>query len=128
MKPEIQQRMNERIDDIRSQNTIFDDAISIVETQFDEPMTMETSTRYTLTTETYRIAVTLDESLENGVTTIAINEIIPGGEARIATMTINSVGVIQESYNNIDTKLHRDDVITLFSAIFEGVRSTDDET
>lgn len=124
MKTDIQERMDSRISEIRTQNTMFDNAITAVETEMSETMNADSSTRYSLRTDTWEIIVMLDESLTDGVVTIAVNRILIGGNPRYATMTVTSKAVVNESYNNIDSVEHRTTIVGLFAAIFETVRGT----
>lgn len=122
MKPEIQQYMEERIAEIRSQNTMFDIAVTTIETAFDDTMTPETTTQFVLSTDKWRIYVSLAESLYDGVVTVSFNRATVEGMARIGSMTITSQGVMNESYHNIDTVENRSEIFDVFSSIFSTVK------
>lgn len=122
MKSEIQEYMEERIHEIRSQNTMFDIAVSTIETSFDTEMTAETETQFSLMTDKWRIQVSLDESLYDGIVTVSFNRATVEGIARIGSMTITSQGVMNEAYHNIDTTENRSEIYTVFSSIFAKVK------
>lgn len=128
MKTDIQERMDQRITEIRTQNTIFDNVITAIETETTESMTPESSTRYVLQTDGWEIIAMLDESLFDGVVTVGINQILLGGSPRVATMTINSSGVVQENYSNIDTPQHRTYIMNLMAAVYDSVRTSNESS
>jgi len=128
MKTDIQERMDQRITEIRTQNTIFDNVIKAIETETTESMTPESSTRYILQTDEWEIIAMLDESLFDGIVTIGINRTLIGGSPRVATMTINSSGVIQENYSNIDTPQHRTYIMNLMAAVYDSVRTSNESS
>lgn len=129
MKPDIQTNMENRITEITDQNTLFDTTIATIEETLTITMTEEGTTYYRyLDTESGRqIDVTLDESISDGVVTVAINKQLAGGMARLGTMTINSKRITHETLNNINTVLERTYVESIFTAVFAAVKNTDGE-
>lgn len=126
MKSEIKEYMDARIHEVRNQNTIFDIAVSAVEDKFEREMTANSATRYTIDAcNTETVDVYLDESLYHGMTTVAINRQSPNGLTRLASMTITSTGVIQETFNDIDDKTLRQTIYDLFTDIYDAVRALD---
>jgi len=124
MKPDIQANMETRIDEIRSQNTIFDDVITTVETTLSIEMLPQTAGMYSGTDGAWSITIVLDESLTDGVITVGLNQTIDQGDARIASMTIHSTRQIHESINNVSNIVDHRYVVDLFAAIFEAVKQT----
>lgn len=124
MKPDIQTNMENRINEIRNQNTIFDDTITTIESTLNIEMTESAATLYTGTDDTWSISVVLDESLNNGIITVGLNRINEHGDARVASMTITSTRRVQESINNIDNIVNHRYIVDLFAAIFEAVKQT----
>jgi aspartate aminotransferase-like enzyme len=92
-------------------------------------MTEDSTTyyRYIDTEGGRQIDVTLDESISDGMVTVAINKQLAGGMARIGTMTINSKRITHETLNNINTVLERTYVESIFTAVFAAVKNTDGE-
>ena len=127
MKPDIQTDMENRITEITDQNTLFDIAIATIETTLNVTMTEESATyyRYVDTEGARQIDVTLDESISEGLVTVAINKQLAGGQARLGTMTINSNRITHETLNNINTVLERTYVENIFTAVFANVKNTD---
>lgn len=127
MKPDIQTNMENRITEITNQNTLFDIAIATIETTLNITMTEESATyyRYVDTEGARQIDVTLDESISEGLVTVAINKQLAGGQARLGTMTINSKRITHETLNNINTVLERTYVENIFTAVFANVKNTD---
>ena len=124
MKPDIQANMENRIEEIRTQNTIFDDVITTVETTLSIEMLPQTAGMYSGTDGTWSITIVLDESLTDGVITVGLNQTIDQGDARIASMTIHSTRQIHESINNVSNIVDHRYVVDLFAAIFEAVKQT----
>ena len=124
MKPDIQTNMENRINEIRNQNTIFDDTITTIESTLDIEMTESAATLYTGTDDAWSISVVLDESLDNGIVTVGLNRANEHGDARVASMTISSTRRVQESINNIDNIVNHRYIVDLFAAIFEAVKNT----
>ena len=124
MKPDIQTNMENRINEIRNQNTIFDDTITAIESTLNIEMTESAATLYTGTDGAWSISVVLDESLNNGIITVGLNRINEHGDARVASMTITSTRRVQESINNIDNIVNHRYIVDLFAAIFEAVKQT----
>lgn len=124
MKPDIQTNMENRINEIRNQNTIFDDTITTIESTLDIEMTESAATLYTGTDDAWSISVVLDESLDNGIVTVGLNRTNEHGDARVASMTISSTRRVQESINNIDNIVNHRYIVDLFAAIFEAVKNT----
>lgn len=124
MKPDIQTNMENRINEIRNQNTIFDDTITTIESTLDIEMTESAATLYTGTDDAWSISVVLDESLDNGIVTVGLNRTNEHGDARVASMTITSTRRVQESINNIDNIVNHRYIVDLFAAIFEAVKNT----
>lgn len=124
MKPDIQTNMETRINEIRNQNTIFDDTITTIESTLDIEMTESAATLYTGTDDAWSISVVLDESLDNGIITVGLNRTNEHGDARVASMTISSTRRVQESINNIDNIVNHRYIVDLFAAIFEAVKNT----
>lgn len=124
MKPDIQTNMENRINEIRNQNTIFDDTITTIESTLDIEMTEGAATLYTGTDDAWSISVVLDESLDNGIVTVGLNRTNEHGDARVASMTISSTRRVQESINNIDNIVNHRYIVDLFAAIFEAVKNT----
>lgn len=124
MKPDIQTHMETRINEIRNQNTIFDDTITTIESTLDIEMTESAATLYTGTDDAWSISVVLDESLDNGIITVGLNRTNEHGDARVASMTISSTRRVQESINNIDNIVNHRYIVDLFAAIFEAVKNT----
>lgn len=129
MKPDIQTNMENRITEITDQNTLFDTTIATIEETLGITMTEESTTYYRyIDTESGRhIDVTLDESISDGMVTVAINKQLAGGMARLGTMTINSKRITHETLNNINTVLERTYVESIFTAVFAAVKNTDGE-
>jgi hypothetical protein len=127
MKPDIQANMENRIEEITDQNTMFDIAIATIETVLGVTMTEESTTyyRYIDSNDGWDIAVTLEESISNGMITIAINKQLIGGMARLGTMTVYSNRTTSETLGNINTVLEREYVEDIFTAIFANVKNTD---
>lgn len=127
MKPDIQANMENRIEEITDQNTMFDIAITTIETVLGVTMTEESMTyyRYIDSNAGWDIAVTLEESISNGMITIAINKQLIGGMARLGTMTVYSNRTTSETLGNINTVLEREYVEDIFTAIFANVKNTD---
>ena len=127
MKPDIQANMENRIEEITDQNTMFDIAITTIETVLGVTMTEESTTyyRYIDSDAGWDIAVTLEESISNGMITIAINKQLIGGMARLGTMTVYSNRTTSETLGNINTVLEREYVEDIFTAIFANVKNTD---
>lgn len=124
MKPDIQANMETRIEEIRAQNTIFDDVITTVETTLSIEMLPQTAGMYSGTDGAWSITIVLDESLTDGVITVGLNQTIDQGAARIASMTIHSTRQIHESINNVSNIVDHRYVVDLFAAIFEAVKQT----
>jgi hypothetical protein len=124
MKPDIQTNMENRINEIRNQNTIFDDTITTIESTLNIEMTESAATLYTGTDDAWSISVVLDESLDNGIITVGLNRTNEHGDARVASMTITSTRRVQESINNIDNIVNHRYIVDLFAAIFEAVKNT----
>lgn len=124
MKPDIQTNMENRINEIRNQNTIFDDTITTIESTLNIEMTESAATLYTGTDDAWSISVVLDESLDNGIITVGLNRTNEHGDARVASMTISSTRRVQESINNIDNIVNHRYIVDLFAAIFEAVKQT----
>ena len=129
MKPDIQTNMETRITEITDQNTLFDTTIATIEETLNITMTEESTTyyRYLDTEGGKQIDVTLDESISDGMVTVAINKQLAGGMARLGTMTINSKRITHETLNNINTVLERTYVESIFTAVFAAVKNTDGE-
>jgi hypothetical protein len=129
MKPDIQTNMENRITEITDQNTLFDITIATIEETLSITMTEDGTTyyRYIDTEGGRQIDVTLDESISDGMVTVAINKQLAGGMARIGTMTINSKRITHETLNNINTVLERTYVESIFTAVFAAVKNTDGE-
>jgi hypothetical protein len=129
MKPDIQTNMENRITEITDQNTLFDITIATIEETLSITMTEDSTTyyRYIDTEGDRQIDVTLDESISDGMVTVAINKQLAGGMARIGTMTINSKRITHETLNNINTVLERTYVESIFTAVFAAVKNTDGE-
>ena len=129
MKPDIQTNMENRITEITDQNTLFDTTIATIEETLNITMTEESTTyyRYLDTEGGKQIDVTLDESISDGMVTVAINKQLAGGMARLGTMTINSKRITHETLNNINTVLERTYVESIFTAVFAAVKNTDGE-
>lgn len=129
MKPDIQTNMENRITEITDQNTLFDTTIATIEETLSITMTEESTTyyRYLDTEGGKQIDVTLDESISDGMVTVAINKQLAGGMARLGTMTINSKRITHETLNNINTVLERTYVENIFTAVFAAVKNTDGE-
>lgn len=129
MKPDIQTNMENRITEITDQNTLFDITIATIEETLNITMTEEGTTyyRYIDAEGGRQIDVTLDESISDGMITVAINEQLAGGMARLGTMTINSKRITHETLNNINTILERTYVESIFTAVFAAVKNTDGE-
>lgn len=129
MKPDIQTNMENRITEITDQNTLFDTTIATIEETLNITMTEESTTyyRYLDTEGGKQIDVTLDESISDGMVTVAINKQLAGGMARLGTMTINSKRITHETLNNINTVLERTYVEGIFTAVFAAVKNTDGE-
>lgn len=129
MKPDIQTNMENRITEITDQNTLFDITIATIEETLTITMTEESTTyyRYLDTEGGKQIDVTLDESISEGMVTVAINKQLAGGLARLGTMTINSKRITHETLNNINTVLERTYVESIFTAVFAAVKNTDGE-
>lgn len=125
MKPDIQMNMETRVTEITDQNTIFDMTIATVEEVLDVTMTEDNVTHYQYidSDNSWQIDVTLDESIFDGVVTVAINQQLAGGLARLATMTINSKRITHETLGNINTILDRTYIENIFTAIFAAVRA-----
>ena len=124
MKPDIQTNMENRINEIRNQNTIFDDTITTIESTLNIEMSESAATLYTGTDGAWSISVVLDESLDNGIITVGLNRTNEHGDARVASMTITSTRRVQESINNIDNIVNHRYIVDLFAAIFEAVKQT----
>lgn len=129
MKPDIQTNMENRITEITDQNTLFDITIATIEETLSITMTEDGTTyyRYIDTEGGRQIDVTLDESISDGMVTVAINKQLAGGMARLGTMTINSKRITHETLNNINTVLERTYVESIFTAVFAAVKNTDGE-
>lgn len=127
MKPDIQTNMETRVTEITDQNTIFDMTIATVEEVLDVTMTEDNVTHYKYidTDNGWQIDVTLDESIFDGVVTVAINQQLAGGLARLATMTINSKRITHETLGNINTILDRTYVENIFTAVFTAVKTVE---
>lgn len=124
MKPDIQANMETRIDEIRTQNTIFDDVITTVETALSIEMLPQTAGMYSGTDGAWSITIVLDESLTDGVVTVGLNQTTDQGTARIASMTVHSTRQIHESIDNVSNIVDHKYVVDLFAAIFEAVKQT----
>ena len=127
MKPDIQTNMETRVTEITDQNTIFDMTIATVEEVLDVTMTEDNVTHYKYidTDNGWQIDVTLDESIFDGVVTVAINQQLADGLARLATMTINSKRITHETLGNINTILDRTYVENIFTAVFTAVKTVE---
>ena len=127
MKPDIQTNMETRVTEITDQNTIFDMTIATVEEVLDVTMTEDNVTHYKYIDpdNARQIDVTLDESIFDGVVTVAINQQLAGGLARLATMTINSKRITHETLGNINTILDRTYVENIFTAVFTAVKTVE---
>lgn len=125
MKPDIQENMETRIETVSVQNTYFDTAITAIETETAESATRISSTLYRVVDSEFIINIALDESLYDGVVTIAIIKNNLDGEIRYATMTITSNNIISESYSNVDTEANRTYMTNLFGAVFDAIRGID---
>ena len=127
MKPDIQTNMETRVTEITDQNTIFDMTIATVEEVLDVTMTEDNVTHYKYidTDNGWQIDITLDESIFDGVVTVAINQQLAGGLARLATMTINSKRITHETLGNINTILDRTYVENIFTAVFTAVKTVE---
>lgn len=125
MKPDIQENMETRIETVSVQNTYFDTAIAAIETETAESATRISSTLYRVVDSEFIINITLDESLYDGIVTVAIIKNNLDGEIRYATMTITSNNIISESYSNIDTEANRTYMTNLFGAVFDAIRGID---
>ena len=127
MKPDIQMNMETRVTEITDQNTIFDMTIATVEEVLDVTMTVDSVTQYKYidTDNGLQIDVTLDESIFDGVVTVAINQQLAGGLARLATMTINSKRITHETLGNINTIPDRTYIENLFTAVFTAVKTAE---
>lgn len=127
MKPDIQTNMETRVTEITDQNTIFDMTIATVEEVLDATMTEDNVTHYKYidTDNGWQIDVTLDESIFDGVVTVAINQQLAGGLARLATMTINSKRITHETLGNINTILDRTYIENIFTAVFTAVKTAE---
>ena len=127
MKPDIQTNMETRVAEITDQNTIFDMTIATVEEVLDITMTEDNVTHYKYidSDNGWQIDVTLDESIFDGVVTVAINQQLAGGLARLATMTINSKRITHETLGNINTILDRTYVENIFTAVFTAVKTVE---
>lgn len=127
MKPDIQLNMETRVTEITDQNTIFDMTIATVEEVLNVTMTEDDVTHYKYidSDNGWQIDVTLDESIFDGVVTVAINQQLAGGLARLATMTINSKRITHETLGNINTVLDRTYIENIFTAIFTAVKTTE---
>ena len=125
MKPDIQENMETRIETVSVQNTYFDTAITAVETETAESATRISSTLYRVVDSEFIINIALDESLYDGVVTVAIVKNNLDGEIRYATMTITSNNIISESYSNVDTEANRTYMTNLFGAVFDAIRGID---
>lgn len=125
MKPDIQENMETRIGTVSVQNTYFDTAITAIETETAESATRISSTLYRVVDSEFIINITLDESLYDGVVTVAIVKNNLDGEIRYATMTITSNNIISESYSNVDTEANRTYMTNLFGAVFDAIRGID---
>lgn len=125
MKPDIQLNMETRVTEITDQNTIFDMTIATIEEALDITMTEDNVTHYKYidSDNGWQIDVTLDESIFDGVVTVAINQQLAGGLARLATMTINSKRITHETLGNINTVLDRTYIENIFTAIFTAVKT-----
>lgn len=127
MKPDIQTNMETRVTEITDQNTIFDMTIATIEEALNVTMTEDNVTHYKYidTDNGWQIDVTLDESIFDGVVTVAINQQLAGGLARLATMTINSKRITHETLGNINTILDRTYVENIFTAVFTAVKTVE---
>lgn len=129
MKPDIQTNMETRVTEITDQNTIFDMTIATVEEVLNATMTEDNVTHYKYidTDNGWQIDVTLDESIFDGVVTVAINQQLAGGLARLATMTINSKRITHETLGNINTILDRTYIENIFTAVFTAVKNMESD-
>lgn len=127
MKPDIQTNMETRVTEITDQNTIFDMTIATIEEALNVTMTEDNVTHYKYidTDNGWQIDVTLDESIFDGVVTVAINQQLAGGLARLATMTINSKRITHETLGNINTILDRTYIENIFTAVFTAVKTVE---
>lgn len=127
MKPDIQTNMETRVTEITDQNTIFDMTIATIEEALDVTMTEDNVTHYKYidSDNGWQIDVTLDESIFDGVVTVAINQQLAGGLARLATMTINSKRITHETLGNINTILDRTYIENIFTAVFTAVKTVE---
>jgi hypothetical protein len=127
MKPDIQTNMETRVTEITDQNTIFDMTIATVEEVLGATMTEDNVTHYKYidSDNGWQIDVTLDESIFDGVVTVAINQQLAGGLARLATMTINSKRITHETLGNINTILDRTYIENIFTAVFTAVKTVE---
>ena len=125
MKAALQTDMDARIAEVRRQYTIFDIAISAVETVMSTEMTAVSPSYYVIYGDQdgspFTITVSLDVTGTVGAVNIAVNS--TDNTTRLASMNINENNEITETLFNVDTVANRQTILTLFTEIFTDVKS-----
>lgn len=136
MRQEILDHMNERLSEIRAQNSVFDTCLSVI-MNFEDSFVDSTTelipaspTSYSINmiladnTGTLDITINLVESLYDGSVTVSINchNTETSATSRLATFTTTSTEQIQENYFNIlDPNVHAT-IVKIFSALYTAIR------
>lgn len=123
MRQELQTRMEMFVSDLERQYVTFDAVVTVVEDTMDTTMQHTADLTYMVELEDMTIMVMLNEALAGGSVVVACNtDGLPGmGAARIATMTITSIGATQENIGNISSITAHDKITALFANIFRYV-------
>lgn len=123
MRQELQTRMDAFVSDLERQYVTFDAVVTVVEETMDATMQHTADLTYMVELDDMTIMVMLNEALAGGSVVVACNtDGLPGmGAARIATMTITSIGTTQENIGNISSIAAHDKITALFANIFRYV-------
>jgi len=123
MRQELQTRMDTFVSDLERQYVTFDAVVTVVEDTMDATMQHTADLTYMVELDDMTIMVMLNEALAGGSVVVACNtDDLPGmGAARIATMTITSIGTTQENIGNISSIAAHDKITALFANIFRYV-------
>lgn len=126
MKAALQTDMDARIAEVRRQYTIFDIAISAVETVMSVEMTAVSPSYYVIystedTGSPFTITVSLDVTGTVGAVNIAVNS--TDNTTRLASMNINENNEITETLFNVDTVANRQTILSILTEIFTAVKS-----
>lgn len=134
MRQEILEYMNARLDEVRAQNDVFDTCVSTVEDHIGKTLDSITQTSFgttfTIENQEFNVTVALNESLYDGIVTTSIDyRDEPNLQTiRLATFTTTSNSTVQENYMNIPTAAIRLELISLFSDLYDALKTPINES